>query len=123
MALLLRPALSVTALFLLTVAGIQAPYTFSDVTKQAGIQFTHLKGNQGVATILEEAGPGVCVADFDDDGWQDIYFVNGRDRYGRGIRARNALYRNNADGTFSDVTDKAGVPGDNYGLGCVDRQS
>ena len=44
--------------------------------------------------------------------------MNGRDRYGRGI-VRNALYRNNGDGTFTDVTEKAGVPGTGYGLGCV----
>jgi hypothetical protein len=85
----------------------------------AGITFTHYKGNKGTTTILEEAGPGVCVADFDGDGLIDIYFVNGRDLYGRGIAARNALYHNNGDGTFKDVTEKAGVPGTGYGLGCV----
>ena len=77
------------------------------------------KGANGTSVILEEAGPGVCVADFDGDGYQDIYFVNGRDLYNRGIAARNALYRNNGDGTFTDVTEKAGVPGNAYGLGCV----
>jgi hypothetical protein len=92
---------------------------FTNVTKAAGISFTHFKGNQGTSTILEEAGPGACVCDHDNDGWQDIYFVNGRDLYQRGIRARNALYRNNGDGTFSDVTGKAGVPGTAYGIGCV----
>jgi enediyne biosynthesis protein E4 len=61
----------------------------------------------------------VCVSDFDQDGWQDIYFVNGRDRYDRGIVAKNALYRNNGDNSFSDVTDHAGVPGTGYGLGCA----
>ena len=92
---------------------------FTDVTSKAGIQFTHFKGNKGIAINLEEFGPGVCVADFDGDGWPDIYFVNGRDRYDRGISVRNALYRNNGDGTFTDVTDKAGVPGTGYGLGCI----
>lgn len=57
----------------------------------------------------------MCVADFDGDGWQDIYFVNGRDRYGRGITMRNALYRNNGGGTFTDVTEKAGVGGTEFG--------
>jgi enediyne biosynthesis protein E4 len=97
----------------------QQAIQFSNMTRSAGIHFTHYKGNEGIAINLEEFGPGVCVADFDGDGWQDIYFVNGRDLYGRGIKVQNALYRNNGDGTFSDVTDKAGVPGTGYGLGCV----
>ncbi len=92
---------------------------FSDVTKAAGIEFVHFKGNKGTSTILEEAGPGVCVADYDGDGYVDFYIVNGRDLYNRGISVRNALYHNNGDGTFTDVTLKAGVPGNAYGLGCV----
>jgi hypothetical protein len=95
------------------------PIQFADVTAAAGIKFVHFKGNNGISINREEFGPGVCVADFDGDGWQDIYFVNGRDLYDRGIAVRNALYHNNGDGTFSDVTDKAGVPGTGYGLGCV----
>jgi hypothetical protein len=89
------------------------------VTNSAGISFVHFKGTKGVSTILEEAGPGVGVADYDGDGYLDIYFVNGRDLYARGISIRNALYRNNGDGSFTDVTEKAGVPGTGYGLGCV----
>jgi enediyne biosynthesis protein E4 len=92
---------------------------FVDIAKEAKIEFSHLKGNQGVATILEEAGPGVCVADYNGDGWPDIYFVNGRDLHGHGVPARNALYRNNGDGTFTDVTDLAGVAGTGFGLGCI----
>jgi hypothetical protein len=90
-----------------------------DVTQSAGIKFAHYKGNNGISINLEEFGPGVCVSDYNRDGWQDIYFVNGRDRYGRGVVAKNALYRNNGDGTFTDVTDQAGVPGTGYGLGCA----
>jgi len=98
----------------------QAPaIRFTDVTADSGIRFTHFNGKQGISINLEEFGPGVCVADFDGDGWQDIYFVNGRDRYNRGISVHNALYRNNRNGTFTDVTEKAGVPGTGYGLGCV----
>jgi hypothetical protein len=92
---------------------------FVDATKAAGIEFIHFKGHQGIAINLEQFGPGVCVADFDGDGWLDIYFVNGRDRYNRGIAVSNALYRNDGDGTFTDVTDQASVPGTGYGLGCV----
>jgi hypothetical protein len=92
---------------------------FKDITMAAGIKFVHFKGNNGISINREEFGPGVCVADFDDDGWQDIYFVNGRDLYNRGISVRNALYHNNRDGSFTDVTEQAGVPGTGYGLGCV----
>src|SRR2546428_12135369 len=92
---------------------------FTNVTTSAGIKFVHFKGNNGISINREEFGPGLCVSDFDGDGWQDIYFVNGRDLYNRGIAARNALYRNNGNGTFTDITDKAGVPGTGYGLGCV----
>jgi hypothetical protein len=96
-----------------------AAILFTNITSSAGINFVHYKGTNGTSTILEEAGPGVCVADFNGDGYQDIYFVNGRDLYNRGVVTRNALYRNNGDGTFTDVTKTAGVPGNAYGLGCV----
>src|SRR5436190_15707536 len=111
-------------LLLLTISaalslGVSEGIQFTDVAKAAGISFTHFKGSHGISTILEEAGPGVCVADFDSDGFEDIYFVNGRDLYGEGVTTRNALYRNNGNGTFTDVTDKAEVPGNAYGLGCI----
>src|SRR5579859_3274332 len=82
-------------------------------------QVRALSGKRRNPINREIFAPGVCVADFDGDGYQDIYFVNGRDLYGRGVSARNALYRNNGDGTFTDITDKAGVTGTGYGLGCV----
>jgi len=92
---------------------------FTDVAAEAGIKFVHYRGNDGIPINREIFGPGGCVADFDGDGYQDIYFVNGRDLYERGISARNALYHNNGDGTFTDVTERAGVPGTGYGFGCV----
>ena len=67
------------------------PIQFTNVTAAAGIKFVHFKGNKGISINREEFGPGVCVADFDGDGWQDIYFVNGRDLYDRGISVSNAL--------------------------------
>jgi hypothetical protein len=97
----------------------QRPIQFTDMTAQAGIRFTHYKGANGISINREEFGPGVCVADFDGDGWIDIYFVNGRDLYNRGVSARNALYHNNGDGSFTDVTDKSSAPGTGYGMGCV----
>jgi hypothetical protein len=110
---------SALAPFCAAQSQVQAAPRFQDVTQTAKITFRHVKANQGGSINLEEFGPGVCVADFDGDGWPDIYFVNARDRYNRGIKLKNALYRNNRDGTFTDVTDSAGVPGTGFGLGCV----
>ena len=106
------------------VASAQSPKgnsldQFADITKSAGISFVHFKGNDGISINREEFGPGVCVADFDGDGFYDIYFVNGRDLYDHGVKVSNALYRNNGDGTFTDVAQAAGVHGTGYGLGCV----
>jgi enediyne biosynthesis protein E4 len=96
-----------------------SPVHFTNATAASGIKFVHFRGNDGIPINREIFGPGVCVADYDGDGYQDVYFVNGRDLYQRGISARNALYRNNGDGTFTDVTERAGVSGTGYGLGCV----
>ncbi len=91
--------------------------TFVDASASAGLTFRYDNGRKGMATILEEAGSGCAMLDYNGDGWPDLYLLNGRDLYGRGIRQQNALYRNNGDGTFTDVTREAGVPGSGYGLG------
>jgi hypothetical protein len=69
--------------------------------------------------LPETLGPGCAFLDYDNDGWMDIYLVNsGRsDFYQPKQRIRNALYKNNRDGTFTDVTGKAGVPGGTFGMG------
>lgn len=93
--------------------------TYEDVAQAAGIHFRHDDGRNGAATMLEQIGPGCALLDYDGDGWLDLYFVNGRDRYGRGRKRQNALYRNNRDGTFTDTTNRAGVPGTAYGFGAA----
>ncbi len=100
--------------------------TFTDVTAKAGITFTHSIGDHELSNIVEGTGAGPCVFDYDNDGFLDIYFPNGRwtkgvsDNRGRDLigKLRNALYRNNGDGTFTDVTDKAGVAGEGFGFSC-----
>jgi hypothetical protein len=96
------------------------PITFTDVTAQAGIHFRHNNGGFGKKYLPETMGSGVCVIDYDNDGWPDILFVNSADWPGHKThRTTPALYHNNHDGTFTDVTKQAGLDVEMYGLGCT----
>jgi enediyne biosynthesis protein E4 len=93
---------------------------FEEIPASAsGISWVHVNGRSPMAHLPETVGAGCAFLDYDSDGWMDIYLVNsGRcDFYEPAQPLRNALYRNNRDGTFTDVTQKAGVPGDAYGMG------
>ncbi|MGH9841706.1 MAG: FG-GAP repeat domain-containing protein, partial [Blastocatellia bacterium] len=98
-----------------------AGVTFADVTRAAGLSgFKYISGATAKDYILEAAGGGAAFVDYDNDGWLDIYLVNGGTMEALGGKApfpRAALYRNNRDGTFSDVTDKAGVANERWGQG------
>jgi len=85
----------------------------------SGIKWRHVSGRSSEYYLPETAGAGCAFLDYDDDGWLDIYLVNsGRcDFYDPQLPLRSALYRNNRDGTFTDVTEKAGVTGGGYGMG------
>ena len=99
---------------------------FTDVTERSGIHFKHSYGDYEMSNIVEAAGYGACVFDYNGDGFLDIYFPNGRwrkdinDNRGRDLRDKlsNAVYRNNGDGTFTDVTAEAGVGGNDMAFGC-----
>jgi enediyne biosynthesis protein E4 len=96
------------------------PINFVDVTAQAGIHFKHHSGAFGKKYLPETMGSGVCFIDYDNDGWQDIFFVNSMDwpEHQSG-KSFPALYHNNRDGTFTDVTQQAGLAVETYGLGCA----
>jgi hypothetical protein len=96
------------------------PLQFTDVTTQAGIRFKHNSGAFGKKYLPETMGSGVCVLDYDNDGWQDILFVNSMDwpEHKTG-KSYPALYHNNHDGTFTDVTRTAGLAIEIYGMGCA----
>lgn len=98
-----------------------APVVFVDVTKQSGLEkFHHRSGNPEKSTIIDAPGSGVALVDYDNDGWLDIYFVNGSTRAamkGQEAPPRAALFHNNHDGTFTDATDKAGVANERWGFG------
>jgi hypothetical protein len=93
---------------------------FEEISPSAsGIRWQHVAGLSPEMFMPETAGPGCAFLDYDNDGWMDIYLVNSGpcDFFQPSKPLRNALYRNNRDGTFTDVTDKAGVPGNAYGQG------
>jgi hypothetical protein len=91
---------------------------FADVTDAAGITFRHNSGAYGGKLLPETLGSGCAFVDYDGDGWQDILLVNGMDWPGhRRTRSTLRLYRNNRNGTFSDVTKSAGLDVEIYGMG------
>jgi enediyne biosynthesis protein E4 len=100
---------------------------FAEVAKKAGIDFRHSYGDHHMDNIVEGTGAGVCVFDYNNDGFMDLYFVTGvwtrgvSSNEGRDLRGKlsNRLYKNNGDGTFTDVTQAAGVGGNNiFSTGC-----
>src|ERR1041384_1148367 len=92
--------------------------TFEDVTQRAGIDFIHNNGSFGKKYLPETMGPGVGFIDYDNDGWPDILLINGTDWPGHTAKHSTLkLYHNNQDGTFTDVTQKAGLNLEMYGMG------
>ena len=95
-------------------------YPFSEIPSSvSGITWTHTAGVSAEKYLPESTGAGCAFFDYDNDGWMDIYLVNSGpcDFFTPTRPLKNALYRNNRDGTFTDVTEKAGVPGGGYGMG------
>jgi hypothetical protein len=90
---------------------------FTDITSAAGIHFTHNAGRSGKKWLPETMGPGCAFFDFDGDGWPDILLINGKDLIPHGRHTTAALYRNNHNGTFTDVTRGSGLDVEIYGLG------
>jgi hypothetical protein len=96
------------------------PIRFVDATTASGITFHHHSGAFGKKYLPETMGSGVCVLDYDNDGSQDILFVNSMDWPGHGTsKSYPALYHNNGDGTFTDRTRQAGLAVEMYGMGCA----
>ncbi|HOL72133.1 MAG TPA: CRTAC1 family protein [Bryobacteraceae bacterium] len=105
------------------LAALAAPqhklgFRFEDVTARAGLVFQHNNGAFGGKYLPETMGSGCAFLDYDNDGWPDILLVNGMDWPGRRKqRSTMRLYRNNGDGTFTDVTRRAGLDIEMYGMG------
>ena len=99
------------------------PIVFQNIAEQAGLShWHHTAGTSAKRFILEAKGPGVCLLDYDNDGWLDIYLVNGSTYdalAGKATAPHAALFHNNHDGTFTEVTEAAGVANDRWGYGCA----
>jgi len=93
--------------------------TFEDITQRSGITWVHNNAQSDARHLPEAVGSGCAFVDYDNDGWLDIFFVNSgsSDFFTPTTPIRNALYRNNRDGTFTDVTINAGVSGGSFGMG------
>jgi hypothetical protein len=91
--------------------------TFTDITKAAGITFVHNSGRAGKKFLPETLGSGGAFIDVDGDGWPDILLVNSKDWTPRGRKSTAALYRNNGNGTFTDITAGSGLDVELYGMG------
>ena len=109
---------------------VPSPVTFTDITPKTGINFKHAASPTSRKYLMESMGAGVALFDYDNDGRLDIYFTNGArlddpmpaansqpDK--RELRFWNRLYRQQADGTFADVTQRAGVAGVGYSMGAA----
>ena len=102
--------------------GVKPEITFVEVpAKASGIGWVHTNAHSPERFLPETVGAGGAFLDYDNDGWMDIYLVNSgpADFYKPTSPLKNALFRNNRDGTFTDVTDKAGVAGGRFGMGAA----
>ena len=90
---------------------------FTEVTEPSGIRFKHVNGATGKKLLPETMGGGVAVMDFDRDGRPDLFFTNSRPWPGQPGKATQALYRNNGDGTFEDVSEATGIAIELYAMG------
>jgi len=113
-------------LFFILPAAAFAEVRFVDATAAAGISFQHVDGRTGEKYLIETLGSGALFFDFDLDGTLDLYIVNAThipppvdEKHSHGHLPENKLYQNNGDGTFIDITQKAGVGDTGYGGGCA----
>ncbi len=90
---------------------------FTDITAASGVKFTHNSGRAGKKYLPETLGSGGAFFDADGDGWPDILLINSKDWAPRGRKSLSALYRNNKNGTFTNITSGSGLDVEMYGLG------
>src|SRR5215203_1133003 len=112
-----------------TAPQFPSPVTFTDISAASGINFKHVASVTSIKYLPETMSAGVALIDFDNDGRLDVFFTNGaeivenmpKNKQPEKTDAKywNRLYRQKPDGTFEDVTEKAGVKGEGYGFGAA----
>lgn len=112
----LRSCVCIAVIFFHSAYGFPPDLKYTDITRQAGIDFRYTFGDTTYANILESSGSGITVFDYNNDGYMDIYMLNGTylpgssDPHGKVFaNTPNSLYRNNGDGTFTEVAEEAGL--------------
>jgi len=118
--LVVSPAASQRQLAVSTAAADQpAPVTFDNIERAAGVAFDHVNGASADKHLVETMGSGGLFFDYNDDGWIDIFLVDGGSLADsrKAPRARHRLYRNRGNGTFEDVTAQSGIVHSAYGMG------
>lgn len=116
----MRLLFSMTAVLVAMVVVAAAPLSpvkFTDITSAAGIKFVHNAGKTGKKYLPETMGAGCALFDADGDGWPDILLINSKDWTPRGRKSLHALYRNNKNGTFTNITAGSGLDTEMYGMG------
>ena len=115
--LLLAIGISIVGVALRAAPDHAPPLTFTDITSAAGIKFIHNNGRSGKKYLPDTLGSGGAFFDADGDGWLDILLINGKDWEPHGRKSVAALYRNNRDGTFTDITAGSGLDVEMHGMG------
>lgn len=111
---------ALAAVLALAETPADCPVTFTDVAEKAGLRFVHDRGATPGHRLPEMVGAGLAWLDYDNDGWMDLYVVqSGPLPPAKAGKARDRLFRNNHDGTFTDVTEKAGFKDGGYGMGAI----
>ena len=116
--------LALAAMAMQAMAGVGPAPEFTDVAGPSGLRFTHNFGAKRLEHLLMTTGSGAAFLDFDNDGWLDAFLVNGTPLDANGSPARegathHALFHNQGDGTFTNVTQTSGIASPSYGQGCA----
>jgi enediyne biosynthesis protein E4 len=112
---------ALTALFIaITAAAVpNVNIKLTDITAASGVKFTHNSGRAGKKFLPETLGSGCALFDADGDGWLDILLINSKDWTPRGRRSLHALYKNNKNGSFTNITTGSGLDVETYGMGAA----